>query len=324
MNVSPSVLASRLMVQARLRHIQAFVKIVELGSVKRAAQALGLTQPSTSHVLADLEQLLACRLFDRHARGMTPTAIALALLPYCHRILESVYSCAEVTSAMTSTATAVVRVAAITSAVSGMLTHALPPFTRRHPDISVSVLETDVRGIGELIAQDAIDLALGREPSVVPEGWAFKSLLDDRYIIAAGPQHPLADRRRVALSTLLRETWILVPVPSTPHFAFDQLIKDQAVRPHIKQVATRSQTIIAAFLQNERLVTVLPKSMVQHQLDRGQLVQLAIELPLHCEPLGVLAPIRGSGGAAERFSEFLEQQLPTLLSAVTAQARRRD
>ncbi len=319
MGASPSVLATRLLVQARLRHIQAFIKIVELGSVKSAAQALGLTQPSTSHVLADLEQLLGCRLFDRRSRGMAPTSIGLALLPYCHRILDSVYSCAEVTSAMTDTARAVVRVAAITSAVSGMLTHVLPPFSRRCPDVSVNVLETDVREIGELIAQEAIDLALCREPAIVPEGWVFKALLDDRYIIVAGPQHPLAGRASVSLEALLRETWMLVPVPSTPHLAFDQLVERQAVRPRVKQVNTRSQTIIAAFLQNERLVSVLPKSMVQHQLDRGQLAQLAIALPLRCEPLGMLFPKRNFGGAAEQLSDFLETHLHALLS--TAQSK---
>jgi DNA-binding transcriptional LysR family regulator len=315
MTVATSVLASRLMVQARLRHIEALVKIRELGSVKRAAQALGLTQPSTSHVLADLERLLDCQLFTRHARGMTPTPIALALLPYARRILEAVHACAEVTSAMTTKADSVVRVAAITSAVSGLLTHALQPFSKRYPSIWLNVLETDVREIGELIAQDGIDLALCREPAIVPEGWLFTPLIDDCYIIAAGPLHPLARRRNVTLPALFKETWILVPSPATPRLAFDQLIAGAGASPDVKTVATRSQTILQAFLQQERLITVLPKSMIQHALDRGQLVQLDITLPLHCEPLGMLAPAAGAGAAAIALARFLVEQLPTLLAA---------
>lgn len=314
MTIATSVLASRLMVHARLRHIEALVKIRELGSVKRAAQALGLTQPSTSHILADLERLLDCQLFTRHARGMTPTPIALALLPYARRILEAAHACAEVTSAMTSTADSVVRVAAITSAVSGLLTHALHPFTQLHPSIWIHVLETDVREIGELIAQDGIDLALCREPVIVPEGWTFTPLIDDCYVIAAGPLHPLAKRRKLTLQSLFKETWILVPSPATPRYAFDQLCMDAQASPRVKTVATRSQTILQAFLQQERLITVLPKSMIQHALDRGQLVQLDIDLPLHCEPLGMLTPAQGFGAAARSFAGFLEQRLPELLA----------
>ncbi|OZI61772.1 LysR family transcriptional regulator [Bordetella genomosp. 11] len=318
MTIATSVLASRLMVHARLRHIEALVKVRELGSVKRAAQALGLTQPSTTHILHDLERLLDCQLFIRHARGMTPTPIALALLPYARRILESVHACAEVTSAMTTTADSVVRIAAITSAVSGLLTHALQPFSQRHPSIWLNVLETDVREIGELIAQDGIDLALCREPAIVPEGWTFVPLIEDAYVIAAGPLHPLAKRRNLALKTLFKETWILVPSPASPRYAFDQLIEGADANPAVKTVATRSQTILQAFLQQERLITVLPKSMIQHALDRGQLVQLDIALPLYCEPLGMLTPVEGAGAAAIAFSRFLVERLPGLLGRATA------
>jgi DNA-binding transcriptional LysR family regulator len=310
MTVATSVLASRLMVRARLRHIEALVKIRELGSVKRAAQALGLTQPSTSHVLAELERLLDCQLFTRHARGVTPTPITLALLPYARRILEAVHACAEVTSAMTSTADSVVRVAAITSAVSGLLTYVLPPFSRLHPAIWLNVLETDVREIGELIAQDGIDLALCREPAIVPEGWSFTPLLDDNYIIVAGPQHPLAGKRALPLATVFEETWILVPSPSTPRYAFDQLTAIAGATPIIKPIGTRSMTIITACLQEERLITILPKSMVQHALDRHQLVQLDVNLPLACEPLGVLLPSVGAGAAALAFTRFLAEKSP--------------
>jgi len=302
------------MVQARLRHVEALVRISELGSVKRAAQALGMTQPSASHLLADLEKLLDATLFHRHARGMAPTPIALALLPYARRILESVHACAEVTSAMTTKADSVVRVAAITSAVSGVLAHVLPPFSRQHPSIWLNVLETDVREIGELIAQDGIDLALCREPAIVPEGWSFTPVLQDRYIIAAGPGHPLARRRAIALDRLMQETWIVVPAPSTPRQAFDRLIAHTGASPEVKPVGTRSQTIVSAFLQQERLVTVLPKSMVQHALDRRQLVQLDAALPLPCEPLGILLPSVGAGAAATAFTRFLAERLPGLLA----------
>jgi DNA-binding transcriptional LysR family regulator len=310
MTIATSVLASRLMVRARLRHIEALVKIRELGSVKRAAEALGLTQPSTSHVLAELERLLECQLFIRHARGVTPTPITLALLPYARRILEAVHACAEVTSAMTTTADSVVRVAAISSAVSGLLTQMLLPFSRLHPGVWLNVLETDMREIGELIAQDGIDLALCREPDIVPQGWGFVPLLEDRYIIAAGPRHPLAAVPEVSMEALFAETWMLIPSPGTPRYAFDQLIAAAGANPEIKPIGTRSMTIITACLQAERLITVVPQSMIQHALDKQQLVRLDVVLPLACAPLGILMPSAGAGAAALAVMAYFTEHWP--------------
>lgn len=301
-----TVLANRLMLRARLRHIQALVKLAELGSMKRAADALGMAQPSVTHLLADLESLLDCALFHRHARGVAPTSIGLALLPYARRILDGIHACAEVTSAMTTKANAVVRVAAIASAISGVLNPALSAFGRRHPDIWLMISEANIIEIGELISQDAIDLALCRRPEVVPEGWRYTPLASDRYIIAAGPAHPLARRRRLPLRALLDETWILVPAPSDPRRAFDALMAELGGTPDIKPVGTRSLTIVQHLLREERLVTILPERMLRQALDTRQLACLDVELSVTCGEIGILAPAAGADGAAGLFAGFLE------------------
>ena len=67
--VSATVLRNRLLSRARLRQLHLFVKVAELQTVKRAAEAVGITQPSATLALADLEQLLSCPLFLRHSRA---------------------------------------------------------------------------------------------------------------------------------------------------------------------------------------------------------------------------------------------------------------
>jgi DNA-binding transcriptional LysR family regulator len=52
--LSATVLRNRLLTRARLRHWQVLVRVAELGSVRRAAEAVGMTQPAVTHVLADL------------------------------------------------------------------------------------------------------------------------------------------------------------------------------------------------------------------------------------------------------------------------------
>lgn len=54
-------------------HLKAFLKIAETGSISRAAESLGIAQPSLSQQLLRLEDELGLRLFDRTARGVTLT-----------------------------------------------------------------------------------------------------------------------------------------------------------------------------------------------------------------------------------------------------------
>ena len=81
MTVTATVLLHRLVARGKFRHIQVLLKLAELGSVQRAAEAIGLTQSSVTQTLAYLESLLGTRLFTRHARGVMPTPLASQLVP---------------------------------------------------------------------------------------------------------------------------------------------------------------------------------------------------------------------------------------------------
>src|SRR5271166_5882231 len=56
-----------------LRLLHAFIRIAELGSFGRAAEALNATQPTVSRQITALEQEVGNRLFTRHRRGVSLT-----------------------------------------------------------------------------------------------------------------------------------------------------------------------------------------------------------------------------------------------------------
>jgi DNA-binding transcriptional LysR family regulator len=57
----------------KFRDLQVFFAVVHAGSMAKAANDLGLTQPAVSDIVAGLEQMFAVRLFDRNPRGVAPT-----------------------------------------------------------------------------------------------------------------------------------------------------------------------------------------------------------------------------------------------------------
>jgi len=70
-----------------LRQLEIFVKVAELGSFSRAAQALFLTQPTVSEHIRTLEDELGVRLLDRLGRGAAVTKGGALLLGYAQRML---------------------------------------------------------------------------------------------------------------------------------------------------------------------------------------------------------------------------------------------
>jgi DNA-binding transcriptional LysR family regulator len=57
----------------KLRDLHVFVTIVQRGSMAKAAEHLGVSQPAVSEIIADLEHAVGVRLLDRGPQGVTPT-----------------------------------------------------------------------------------------------------------------------------------------------------------------------------------------------------------------------------------------------------------
>ena len=186
MRVTATTLRNRLLSRARLRHLQVFVKVAELRTVKRAAESVGITQPSATQALGDLEQLLGLRLFLRHSQGMLLTPAGLALLPLVRKALGQIDELATETAALAHGSNAVVRVAAISAAIGGGLGDAVAAFAHQHPYVLVHLEEADAARQAGLLADGELDCAVCRVPAVLPSGWSFTPLWPDRFAIVAG------------------------------------------------------------------------------------------------------------------------------------------
>lgn len=305
MNPPSSVLRQRLLARARFRHLQVLVQVADLGSVRRAADAIGMTQPAVTHLLADLESLINAPLFLRHARGMRPTPLAIELLPVVRRILTSVGDAAEQTAALCARSSGVVRVVAIGGGITSLLVRAVPPFSRKHPEVLIQLQEADPQRMGAVVACGDVDLAICREPGVVPDGWRFVPLLDDRFVVVAGPSHPLARRSKVDLPLLRKETWLTQPSDTASGVAFESLFSDDDGVPAMRQVSARMPAMMWAMLTAEPLLTLVPASVAQQLLDASQLVEIRLEQPLPFDPLGMLVPTEGLGHAAQLMATYL-------------------
>ncbi len=302
---TPSALLNRLLARGKFRHIQVLLYLAELGSVQRTAQAIGMTQSSVTQTLAYPESLLDIRLFDRHARGVRPTAACADLLPVARQLLLGLADGAAALAARQNQGEGYVRLIASASAVHGLLLDALPPFSERHPNIQVRLDEAEGEDQLLAIARGEVDLAICREPAVVPEGWMFEPLRGDRFVVVCRPGHPLARARAPSVKALSSHRWLLLPASLSARRRFDELAERFPAMPATYPIVTRSAPMLWQLLQQQDLLALLPLNLVRPLIDVGRLVHLRGGDAHPLAPIGALRPVGGLGAAAARLYDAL-------------------
>jgi DNA-binding transcriptional LysR family regulator len=320
MRTSASTLRNRLLSSARLRHLHVFVTVAELQTVKRAAEAVGISQPAATQALAELERLLECTLFLRHARGMALTPAGSQLLPLARRTLGIMDDAATQAAALAQGANEVVRVAAISAAIESHLGKTIPDFTQLHPGVLVHLQEADASRQASLVADGDVDCAFCRAPPVLPNGWSFTPLWPDRFAIVAGHAHPLARKRRVTMSDLVAATWLVTPTSMAARQAFDTFFAHAPTPIRTHGVVTSSATMLSSLLSQQHLLTFVPASIVRTGVESGLLAEISWTQCFPFSPIGLLVPHHGRGPALDSFTSYMQETARDVLETGTSPA----
>ena len=124
-----------------LRHLRAFVAIVDAGGFGRAVTRLNISQPALSRQIRALEASLDVHLFDRIGRRVQLTSEGEDLLQRAHRLLTDAEALGERARSLKSGQTGVLRMGATPQAMETLLAGFLPRYRRKHPGVEVHLVE---------------------------------------------------------------------------------------------------------------------------------------------------------------------------------------
>lgn len=144
----------------QLRHLAYFVAVADERSFTRAADALGISQPTLSKQIQALENSLGTRLLVRDRAGIALTSAGEALLPHAQRILIEADNATRSVHEVASLQRGRVRMGATPSMVEGLLAPVLGRFRAEHPAIDLEVHEAGSRDLTAELSSGRIDLAL--------------------------------------------------------------------------------------------------------------------------------------------------------------------
>ncbi|ANN66597.1 LysR family transcriptional regulator [Bordetella bronchialis] len=152
----------------RLRHIELFEAIRATGSLSRAAQALHISQPAASKMLAHAEAQVGFKLFERVKGRLRATREAEILAPDIARLSRDLESVRKLAANLRHHPRGHLRIGCAPSLGLGVVPRAVAISRARQPDITFR-LQTHHTGelIAGLLARE-IDLAVTYEPPAHP------------------------------------------------------------------------------------------------------------------------------------------------------------
>src|SRR5689334_2895993 len=120
-----------------LRHLRAFMAVVDAGGFGRAAGRLHLSQSALSRQVHALETAMDVRLFDRISRRVQLTSEGEDLLGRARQLLADVDSLGDRARALKAGESGILRMGATPQAMEAVLAGFLPRYRRRHPGVEV-------------------------------------------------------------------------------------------------------------------------------------------------------------------------------------------
>ena len=259
------------------------------GSPHQHPAAIHVSQPAATHLLRQLEEGLGVRLFERHARGVTPTAFGETMVRYARDTLHSFDHAHEEMAALAAGASGRVKIGAVMGSVPSLLTAALMRCKRDSPRLHVSVQVNTSDLLLPALLRGDLDVVLGRLPDQLVDDRLHVRMFDDEQMcIVVRPGHRMARKRSLALRHLLDCTWVLHPIGSPMRNRIDQALVAAGLARALDVLETTSILATTTLLESTDMVSVLPTTVAQHYVRYRMLKVLPVALPLSLAPLGII------------------------------------
>ena len=192
---------------ATLRQLKVFECVARHLSFTHAARELHLTQPAVSTQVKLLEEHAGMPLFEQLGKKVYMTPAGTEMLQHSRAIIQQFREADEAMQQQKGVSTGKLNVTVI-SAGDYFFPHLLAAFVRRHPGVAVSLAGVNRDELLRRIAENQTDLGvmvrLPQDPDLALEAFA-----PHPYVVVAPVSHPLAKQRRIPLSRIAGERFVV-------------------------------------------------------------------------------------------------------------------
>jgi DNA-binding transcriptional LysR family regulator len=252
----------------RVEQLEYIRAVTRLGSLRRAAEELHLSQPALSETVRNLERELGVELLERRQSGAKISAAGRELLPHIETVLEAVDLLRSAASGFNRTGRTI-RVGTVNAATAPLLMPTVSQFREQYPQTPVEVVSAQQDAIHQSLREGSLDLGLVNylRGDDYPPDFESTELLCGKPVVCIRSDSPLAALREVGADDLLASPLVMMRAGYIMHRFVHRLLGDRApASSYTTDGAEMGKLMVAEGLG----VTVLPDfSVINDPLERS-------------------------------------------------------
>jgi Transcriptional regulator len=290
-----------------LRHLRYFAALAERLNFTHAAEKVHVTQSTLSHQIKQLEDEVGQRLFDRVGKRVVMTEAGETLLPVVTKALREIDDGIRTLKGSARQLSGMVRIGATHTFNISLIPTCLATFLTNNPSVRVTVEELSAAEIEERIEADELDIGIAYRPVELRDLW-LEPLYNEEMVLAVGPEHAFAHRKRIRVIELHRRNLVLLPKEFSTRQMLDGCFQSAGAEP----VVVAETNTIAAMLSLVRQMDIAAIVSEQAVTDMENVHIVALESPTPMRTPGILWKRDGERAAAVRsFAAIVRRAVST-------------
>ncbi|WP_025680322.1 LysR family transcriptional regulator [Paenibacillus massiliensis] len=283
------------------------MKVVELGSLTKAADVLGFTQSGVSHAISSLEEELGFTLLLRGRSGVRLTSNGEQLLKPIREMLNWNEQLKQVAASIHGLETGTVRIGTFTSVSVHWLPQMIKEFQKQYPRVEFKLMEGDYEEIENWIAEGQVDCGFITIPS--REAFDVYPLRKERMLAIVSVEHPLGHLPYFPLAQVESESFI-VPREGSD-YDVRRIMEKASLKPNI-MFSSKDDYAIIAMVENGLGVSILPELVLQGRAQHVHCMEL--DVPSY-RFLGIAVhTMKDASPATRHFVRHVQQWLETTVT----------
>lgn len=272
----------------RLQAMETYVRVIEAGSFKKAADTMHVLPSTVTRTIKELESYLGARLLNRTTRALSMTDAGLRYYDSCKAILSDVRVAESMAAQETGTLQGAIRVGTTPSLAKNFLIPALPAFRERYPGITLD-FQLDDATVD--IIQRGLDCVIrAGEPS--PSRLVARRIGEFHWYVCASPNYLQSHGEPTTLDALKQHVAVGYMHSQTGRsirWAFQQgtNVVTLPMSEHVSVDDT--DAYVAAGVAGLGLIRVA-SYMVRQHIAEGRLIRLLADIEAPPEPVSILYP----------------------------------
>ena len=253
-----------------IRNLVTFLKVTELNSFSKAAEALDYSQSAVTVQIQQLERELGVRLFDRIGKNVSITQYGKDFISYARDIVSAVAR-AQVFAAKDNELTGTVQVGTLNSMMTASFSSIVPAFHKRFPHVIVRLHADMVSTLKEKLLKNELDLIYTLDSQVTDPQFVKVFEAEEEIVVVTNRDNPLVGRTDVHLAELVSHPFILMNRTNAYRDLFDTEFARQGLE--IRPFLELEDDVLALRLiyENPEYLSVLPLYTVKKSIHEKNL-----------------------------------------------------